>query len=86
MQWDNKEKIKRSYKTKEYKRPMCNYFSIGVESRIGLGFEKSRSNHYLKNKCIYGWEGIKKMCCSSRTAKIKNVIEYVSKRGEDGTD
>src|SRR4051812_43368535 len=86
MQWNAKEKIKKSYETKEYKRPMCNYFSIGVESRIGLGFEKSRSNHYIKNKCIYGWEGIKKMCCCSSTAKIKSVIDYVSKNGNDGTE
>lgn len=65
---------------------MCNYFSVGVESRIGLGFEKSRSNHYMKNKCIYGWEGIKKMCCISRTAKIRRVIDYVSKTDKDGNE
>lgn len=65
---------------------MCNYFSIGIESRIGLGFEKSRSDHYIKNKCIYGWEGIKKMCCVAKTAKIKNVVDYVSKIGPDGSE
>lgn len=57
---------------------MSNYFSIGVESRIGLGFEKKRAGNACRNKCIYAWEGIKKMCCT-RTRKINSVIKYVAK-------
>jgi diacylglycerol kinase (ATP) len=88
MQWDTKEKIKKSYQTKTYKRPMSNYFSIGVESRIGLGFEKNRSNHHVKNKIIYGWEGLKKMCCCCvSTSKIRSVVDYVSKvEGDNGQE
>ena len=86
LQWDSREKQKKSFQSKIYKRPMCNYFSVGIESRIGLGFEKSRSNHYIKNKCIYGWEGIKKMCCCSTTAKIKSVVSHVTKSNSDGSE
>ena len=65
---------------------MSNYFSVGIESRIGLGFEKSRTNHYVKNKCVYGWEGVKKMCCCSSTAKIKSVVSHVSKINSEGKE
>lgn len=71
QQWDAKEAVKKSFNTKHYKRPMCNYFSVGIESRIGLGFEKKRTNSHITNKCVYGWEGLKKMCCCMTTTKIK---------------
>lgn len=58
---------------------MCNYFSIGVESRIGLGFEKKRTSHAITNKCVYGIEGLKKMCCCSKTLKIKDVVDFMTK-------
>ena len=86
MQWDNREKAKKSYETKSYNRPMCNYFSIGVEARIGLGFEKKRTNRVITNKCVYGWEGLKKMCCCSSTTKIKQVIDYACKIDENGQE
>ena len=55
---------------------MCNYFSLGVESRVGLGFEKKRTGNAIRNKCIYFCEGLKKLCCK-RTLKIKDVLDYV---------
>jgi diacylglycerol kinase (ATP) len=57
---------------------MCNYFSIGIESRIGMGFDKNRTSSVFCNKFYYGWEGIKKMCCANRTKKIRDVIDYVT--------
>ncbi len=66
---------------------MSNYFSLGVESRVGLNFEKRRTNHYLTNKCCYGWEGVKKMfCCCTSTTKMNQVIEFVSKTDEKGNE
>ncbi len=65
---------------------MCNYFSLGIESRIGLGFEKKRTNHAVTNKCVYAWEGLKKMCCCLKTAKVKQVLSHVTKTEEDGTE
>jgi diacylglycerol kinase (ATP) len=64
-----------------HQRLMCNYFSVGVESRIGLGFDKKRTNSAFCNKACYGWEGIKKMfcCCGlTRTHKVREVIDNVS--------
>jgi len=85
-QWDSATKTKASYNLEIYERPMSNYFSIGVESRIGLGFEKSRTNSAFKNKCVYGWEGLKKMCCCSKTLKIKDVVSHVTKINENGEE
>lgn len=86
QQWDSKEKTKKSFNSKTYVRPMCNYFSVGIESRIGLGFEKKRTNHAVTNKCVYGWEGVKKMCCCLKTTKIKQVVDYVTKTDENGVE
>ena len=59
---------------------MCNYFSVGIESRIGLGFDKSRTGSACCNKFWYGWEGLKKMCCcrGNKTKRIKETIKYVA--------
>lgn len=36
-----------------HKRLMCNYFSIGIESRIGMGFDKKRTGSACCNKTKY---------------------------------
>jgi len=59
---------------------MCNYFSIGIESRIGLGFDKQRTGNATFNKVCYGWEGLKKICCGGKTKRIKDVVDYVTTR------
>lgn len=56
---------------------MSNYFSIGVESRVGLGFDKKRTSNIFCNKCIYFCEGVKSLCCK-KTLKIKDIVDYVS--------
>ena len=44
-----------------YEKQMINYFSIGVDARIGYGFDKNRTTNQCCNKCVYCWEGFKKM-------------------------
>eukprot|EP00357_Protocruzia_adherens_P006901 CAMPEP_0115037416 /NCGR_PEP_ID=MMETSP0216-20121206/42790_1 /TAXON_ID=223996 /ORGANISM="Protocruzia adherens, Strain Boccale" /LENGTH=516 /DNA_ID=CAMNT_0002417601 /DNA_START=314 /DNA_END=1864 /DNA_ORIENTATION=- len=44
---------------------MCNYISLGIDARIGYGFDKNRTTSALCNKGVYAWEGLKKMCCTS---------------------
>jgi diacylglycerol kinase (ATP) len=55
------------------KKHMSNYFSIGVESRIGLGFDRHRTQSVVGNKCVYCWEGFKKMFL--KTPKINSILE-----------
>jgi diacylglycerol kinase (ATP) len=57
-------------------KPMCNYFSIGIESRVGLGFDKKRTKSQLLNKTVYVWEGIKKIFTT--TPKITDIVASVS--------
>lgn len=60
---------------------MCNYFSIGAESRAGIGFDRNRTDSICCNKVVYFWEGMKKMfCCycgNKKTLKIKEIVDYV---------
>jgi len=60
---------------------MTNYISIGVDARIGLGFDKHRSNSIFKNKCRYCWEGFKKLFIS--TSKMNSVIESLEELEKD---
>lgn len=45
---------------------MCNYFSLGIESRIGVGFDRYRTRSQFLNKLRYAIEGGKK-------AMFKNI-------------
>ncbi|CAG9310217.1 unnamed protein product [Blepharisma stoltei] len=65
-----------------YKRLMTNYFSIGLDARIGVGFDKKRTKNKHKNRMIYCWEGFKKIFClpSPKVKKITtSLIEEDSK-------
>ena len=42
-------------------KTMSNYFSIGVESRIGMAFDSKRTGSQTINKGIYALEGLKNM-------------------------
>jgi hypothetical protein len=56
-------------------KKLCgNYFSIGVESRVGLGFDKRRTPSVTRNKLIYAREGFKKMTVT-KTILNNDLIE-----------
>ena len=38
----------------------CNYLSIGIDARIGVGFDKNRTKSRLCNMFMYACEGFKK--------------------------
>lgn len=52
---------------------MCNYMSVGVDARIGLGFDRNRTRSASGNKCVYCWEGVKKMFL--KTSKMNCVLD-----------
>ncbi|CAD8047263.1 unnamed protein product [Paramecium sonneborni] len=52
---------------KQLDKRMSNYFSIGVDARIGYGFDKKRTQSACCNKCVYFCEGLKKMCLKNPT-------------------
>ncbi|EZG72984.1 putative diacylglycerol kinase [Gregarina niphandrodes] len=42
------------------RKKLNNYFSLGVESRIGIGFDRHRKQSAFRNKIVYVNEGVKK--------------------------
>ncbi|CDJ43684.1 diacylglycerol kinase, putative, partial [Eimeria tenella] len=58
---------------KELSFTMSNYFSMGVESRIGRGFDRYRTKSQVFNKMRYGIEGFKKTFVT-RTKSINEII------------
>lgn len=77
-----------------FKKTFSNYASFGVDARIGFGFEKNRTTSRVRNKCVYAWEGFKKMCLRTTTMNklihkmaIAQKSEMEAKHGnEDGTN
>lgn len=58
---------------------MANYCSVGVESRIGVGFDRNRKDNALMNKAAYVFEGVKKILFHRRRL-IDNIVESLSVR------
>ncbi|EGR32993.1 hypothetical protein IMG5_064480 [Ichthyophthirius multifiliis] len=58
---------------KSIKKPMSNYFSIGIDARIGFGFDKNRTQSAFINKAIYCCEAFKKLFI--KTNRINQVLE-----------
>lgn len=61
-------------------RLMSNYFSVGLDARIGLGFDKHRTTKKCCNRFFYAWEGFKKMCCCVKTATVPELISRIIKQ------
>ena len=61
-----------------FRRLMSNYFSIGLDARIGLGFDKHRTTKKCCNKLMYGWEGFKKMFCCVKTPSVPELISSIA--------
>jgi len=63
---------------------MCNYFSFGIDSRIGYGFDKKRTHSRIKNKLVYFCEGIKKAFL--KTPKVNDVLEVVYQEPDNNAE
>lgn len=65
-------------------KKMSNYFSFGVDARVGYGFDKNRTKSRFKNKTVYCWEGFKKIF--TKTPKLNDVLqkaETISNKEEE---
>lgn len=61
--------------SKTWKRKLVNYCSLGIDARIGLGFDKRRTKSRFFNKAVYACEGVKKLCCVGGGGPLKGKIE-----------
>ncbi|KAF4689910.1 hypothetical protein FOZ60_001012 [Perkinsus olseni] len=66
-------------------KPICNYFSVGVESRVGLGFDKHRTKSQLLNKAVYVVEGTKKITFT-HTPRISHLLNCATTTTDSGKD
>ena len=62
-----------------FRKVMGNYFSLGVESRVGIGFDRNRTTSQGCNKCVYICEGTKKQF--TNTIRVDQILDslFVSK-------
>jgi diacylglycerol kinase (ATP) len=73
-------------KTKDYipksenyfERLMINYWGMGEDARVGVGFEKNRTATRCCNKVVYCWIGFVNMVCRCRRPpSVFSRIEYL---------
>jgi len=57
---------------------IMNYFSIGPDARIGLGFDRNRSKGPNRNKMVYMYEGFKKFFSSAPTIPLSQWMESLT--------
>jgi len=65
------------------KKPMCNYFSIGYDGRVGLGFEKNRTKSQTGNLIVYFKEGFKK-AFFKKAPTINKTLKDIQIQSENG--
>jgi diacylglycerol kinase (ATP) len=75
--WKNKStavlRNNRGKPVKTLSKIMSNYFSIGVESQIGIQFDRQRTQSQTLNQGIYALEGMKHMLKS--TDRVADAVE-----------
>lgn len=60
------------HELKQFNKMFVNYFSCGVDARMGLGFDRNRTKSQFCNKIVYGLEAIKKLF--KTTQKISDIV------------
>ncbi|KAH0474223.1 MAG: hypothetical protein KVP17_000717 [Porospora cf. gigantea B] len=72
---DTKKKVDLEITKKSFL--MSNYFSIGIESRIGVNFDRRRKNNQVRNKFVYFEEGFKKVLFGN-TVPIDKTVQRMT--------
>jgi diacylglycerol kinase (ATP) len=62
---------------KRYVRNFINYISLGYDARVGYNFDPRRTKSRNGNKCIYFYEGLKKIFCR-KTITVQGIIDTLT--------
>jgi len=57
-------------------------FSLGLDARVGYGFDKKKSNNSCFNKLLYCWESVKKLLCLKTMSLNKYIDVFLSDEKE----
>lgn len=57
---------------KTFVRDFCNYFSFGIDGKIGYSFDSHRTNSRIGNLLMYGTLGFIKN--STKTKSVKELV------------
>lgn len=70
---------------KSLNKLMCHSFSFGVDARVGINFERRRTQSRCWNQVRYTLEGIKRILCwcKNRTLKCREVLSTFTRRHID---
>ncbi|KAJ1604923.1 diacylglycerol kinase [Cryptosporidium canis] len=63
---------------------MSNYFSVGIESRIGIGFDRYRTKNAFLNKMRYALEGVKNTF--RHTTPVYDIIDKCTVNTSNAND
>jgi diacylglycerol kinase (ATP) len=66
----------------EMSKFICNYFSFGLDARVGLGFDKLRLNNRHLNKGVYAYEGTKKLFFKKKGV-VRHLVEKMTELSID---
>jgi hypothetical protein len=53
--------------TKLFEKHFCNYFSIGIDGKVGYSFDLHRTTSRIGNMLVYGTMGMVKMFTKTKT-------------------
>jgi hypothetical protein len=67
---------------KAFRRSFCNYFSFGIDGKIGYAFDKHRTSSRVGNLMVYGAMGLLKS--ATKTKSIKELVESMELRHDLG--
>lgn len=77
MQYGQFEKINKQFNSetipgKVFEKSFCNYFSFGIDGKIGYAFDKRRTSSRIGNLLVYGTMGLVK--AASKTKSLNELV------------
>jgi len=70
----NSDRVSESLQDSEIETTMINYFSVGLDGRMGFGFDKHRTNSRMCNLGVYIYEAFKKTLPCNPQQRITQFV------------
>lgn len=80
----NKKGENETIEGKSFSRSFCNYFSFGIDGKIGYSFDKHRTKSRVGNLMVYGTMGV--LRAATKTKTVQELVEKMEIRHELGDE